>query len=149
MKAYLVDAMAREIRPIDYEYTTILSYLPGGITIAAVFASGDVLYVDDEGLLRPATVAFRVLGRDDAQPMMSNAILTGPDDAEGTSSPRMTVEDLAREIEWLDVETALDWFRAKANDAAVISHGPDGTHVLATWEELLRNLTGESGGYRP
>jgi hypothetical protein len=36
--------------------------LPGGITIAKIFANGDVLYVDDEALLHPVKVAFRLRG---------------------------------------------------------------------------------------
>lgn len=148
MKGYLIDAKAREIRPIEYEYGTMNQYLPGGICVAYVFPSGDVLYVDDEGLLRPAEVAFRIKSRPDGQPMMSNGILTGRDSHETTFDPVLTPQELEREIEWMSVEDALAWFRKRASDPSVIMTTSDGTSILAHWQDLLDNLEGKIG-YQP
>ena len=149
MKGYLVDAGKREIREIEYTYTTIREHLPGGICIAQVFPNGDVLYVDDEGLLKPAVVAFRLHCRRDGQPMMSNAILTGPDDLDDTLPPGMTPAELQASIQWLTVEEALAWFRAKADDPAVTITAGKRRDVIASWAQMLANLEGRPGGYRP
>lgn len=148
-RGYFVDAATRTIAPIDYTYKTLRSYLPGGICIAQIFENGDVLYVDDEALLRPATVAFRIRCRADGQPMMSNAILTGPDSRETTLPPGFRPADLEREIEWLSLDQALDWFRARASEPAVIETFKDVRIVHAVWGDLLRNLEGQPDGYDP
>lgn len=150
MKGYLIDAGAREITPIDYEHGTMRKHLPGGICIGYVFRNDDVLYVDDEALLRPATVAFRIKRRHDGQPMMSNGILTGGDDNySGTLPPTFTIAQIQGEIEWLDLADALAWFRLKAAQPAVTGRwGGKPATVYARWADLLRNLEG-GDGYQP
>lgn len=147
MKAYLIDAAARTIVPIDYTYTSMREHLPGGICIGATFDNGDVLYVDDEGLLQPATKAFRIRRRRDRQPMMSNGILTGRDNPDPRSTntlpPAMSIEELAGEIEWMSVDDALTWFRRRSPGAAVTS----GDAVLATWGDFIAVMEGT--GDRP
>lgn len=141
MKIYWIDAGKREIREIECEEVHTL--FKGGICIGAVFGNGDALYVDDEGLLRPATVAFRVRRRPDGQPMMSNGALGGPDHYDGvnetTLPPVMSIADLEREIEWLTVEEALSWFRARVNEPSVLVDGVP----VATWAEHLSYLEGK------
>lgn len=150
MQAYLIDAAARTITPIEYSGYDFRTYLPGGICIGQVFRNGDVLYVDDMALLKKAAVAFRIKDRPDGQPMMSNGILTGPDSPRGTTTepPQFTTTELAQHIEWLTVEDALTWFRGKADEAAVISHSGGISQVHASWADLLRNLEG-GDGYHP
>jgi hypothetical protein len=149
MIAYLVDAGARTITAIDYQYDTMRQHLPGGLCLGTVFENGDVLYVDDEGCLRPATVAFRIRRRPDGQPMMSNGLLTGRDDHETTLPPEYTIEQLQAEIEWLTIPEALAWFEAMAKQPCVISRvGDDPVMIHAVWADLLRNLKG-GDGYHP
>jgi hypothetical protein len=50
----------RAVTPVNYTYAAMRKWLPGGITIAKMFDNGDVLYVDDEALLHPVKVAFRL-----------------------------------------------------------------------------------------
>lgn len=143
--ALFVDAGTREIKSVEYGPELMRRCLPGGPTIACVFDTGDVLYVDDEGLLHPATVAFRLKRRSDGQPMMSNGLLLGGDDVHGGTLPcELTAERLIDEIEWLTVEEALAWFRARANEPAVTLND----QPVAMWQSLLDNLEGRSG-YRP
>jgi hypothetical protein len=150
MKAYLIDAAQREIRPIDYaDGSYFRQYLPGGICIAWVYPNGDVLYVDDEGLLKPATCAFHIKARPDGQPMMSNGILTGRDTDTLTLPPEFTLAEIEVQIEWLTVEQALAWFRAQAGLPAISSQSPGREkRVHAVWADLLRNLEGDKG-YQP
>ncbi len=151
MKAYLINAGARTIEEFEWNYGVINHYLPGGITVGHIFDNGDVLYVDDEGLLHPATVAFSIKKRPDGQPMMSNGILTGKDEEfpkDDTLPPAFTMAQLRDEIEWLSVDQALDWFRAVAKKAAVTLTTDGERQVLANYSDLLRNLEGGEG-YKP
>lgn len=154
MKGLLVDADARAIEAIEYQYGTMREWLPGGISIGHIFPNRDVLYVDDTGLLKPAEVAFRIKGRADGQPMMSNGLLTGrdnphPDAKVGTLPPTFTIDQLAEHIEWLTLVEALDWFKAKADQPAVTRHvhGQE-PEVIAYWRDILTNLMGGKG-YSP
>jgi len=146
MKGYAIDAGARTIKPVEYQdFTTMLEYCPGGICVGHIFKNGDVLYVDETGLLRPATVAFRIKKRVDGQPMMSNGFLGGPDapDGESTLDAGMTVAELENEIEWLTVQQALGWFRARAHKGAqFIKSGDEPAQVLNTWATYLKILEG-------
>ena len=154
MKAFLVDAGARTITPVEYEYKTMRTYLPGGICIGQTFPNGDVLYVDDLALTKVATVGFRIRSRLDGQPMMSNGLLTGRDDnssleSTGTLDPEFTVDELLKEIEWLTLEEALGWFRTNASKPAVTITSGGRTFVQAVWGDFLVNLLGEPGGVDP
>ena len=151
MQAYLIDVAARQIRPIAYEYGELSRHLGGSLCIAWVYHNGDVLYVDDEALLKPAgPAAFRLRARPDGQPMMSNGVLTGRDMLDETLPPEHTVETLAAEIEWLTRDEALAWFRRQAEMPALTTrHGGGPVEVHARWDHFLRNLLGEPGGYDP
>jgi hypothetical protein len=141
MHGYLIDAVAQEIRPIAYEYGDLRQYLPGGLAIGLVFGNGDVLYVDDEGLMRPADRAFRINQRPDGQPMMSNGILTGRDQIDTTLAPEMTIAELAREIEFISVPAALTWFRARVDEPAVYATDAGGSQTTyAHWLYFLNLL---------
>lgn len=148
MRAYFINAADRRIEPIEYDRGGFRHWLPGGICVAYVFPSRDVLYVDDECLNRPATVAFRIRARPYAQPMMSSGILTGRDHGDDTLPPRMTPDELAAELEWLDRDAALAWFRERADVPCVTSSLRGETIVHARWGDYLPNLLGEPGGYR-
>jgi hypothetical protein len=151
MIGYYISAAERSISPAEYTYKSMIRFLPGGITIGATFRNGDVLYADDEGLLHPATKAFRIRRRLDGMPMMSDGFLTGRDDHEATLPPSFTIAQLQAEIEWLTVEEALDWFRARVAEAAVTRRNlkTGETVVVADWRSMLRNMEGKRGGYKP
>src|SRR5664279_4486917 len=146
-KGFLIDAKARTIEPIEYDRSSasLRRFLPGGICIGIVFPNDDVLYVDDKALLKPASVAFRIKRRPDGQPMMSDGILTGRDYLDSTLPPEFTAAQLQAEIEWLDLDQALAWFRAKADQPAVTSTARGRQEVHAHWGDLLRNLEGGNG----
>lgn len=155
MFGYFIDAHARRITPWTYQYGDMGPKVGGSITIGHVWLNGDVCYVSDDGLLKPARCAFRIKSRADGQPMMSNGITTGKDspnpEAEiGTLPPMFSVADLEREIEWLTVDEALDWFRLRAEEPAVTrTIGGRKTEIIATWQSIIDNLEGRPGGYHP
>lgn len=141
MKGYLVDAGKREIAPVNYTYDTMRKWLPGGITVARMFGNGDVLYVDDEALLHPIKVAFRLRGSDETQPFVSNGLLTGRDAGGTTLPPAMSAEKLAEQVIWISVQEAMQWFRSRAGHPAVTVTFDDGNaHVLSRWSDFLRGM---------
>lgn len=146
MKGYWIDAAERTIKEIEWTDQSFQVMFEGGPTIGATFPNGDTLYVDDEGLLHPATLAFRIKQRPDGQPMMSNGFLTGRDHGEiingdfveRTLDPEMTIEALQAEIEWLTVEEALAWFHEQADKPAAFING----RPVTLWGEFLEQLEG-------
>ena len=149
---YLIDPLTRTVSLTDASMETMRKHLPGGLTVAWEYDNGDVLYVDDEGLLRPATMAFRIRARKDGQPLMSRGVLCGPEPdpfVDATLPPGSTLAEIEAEVEWLTVDEALAWFRARAAQAAATwEDGRAAPEVLAVWDEFLRNLEGKRG-YRP
>jgi hypothetical protein len=152
-KVYIIEAEKKKVGEVEVDDAGIQSlmrkWLPGGLTVAWVFqATGDVIYVDDEGLLQPATVAFRIRSRPDDQPMMSHGIMTGPDSPMGdvTESVRMTVKQVTAQLEWLTVEEAMAWFYARRDRPSVtVQSGDEAPVVIATWQGIIDNLTGGKG----
>lgn len=156
-KALIIDPTDRTIREAEIEgYHAMLPFLPGGITVAYVFheTTGDVLYVDEEGLLKPPTCAFRIKTRTDGQPMMSKGILTGPDDShmdeesgevvDETLDVQLKPHQLEPYIEWLTLEEAFKWFEDRAGETSSYILGTDGTKMpLTVWGEYLRAMRGK------
>jgi hypothetical protein len=142
MKGLFVDAGGRRITPVNYTYASMWEWLPGGITIARIFPNGDVLYVDDEALLHPVKVAFRLRdSTDDMQPFVSNGLLTGRDHGKKTLPPAMSADELAQYIVWLTVEEAMHWFRLRADrPAAAITLENGEVHVLKRWSDFLSGM---------
>lgn len=155
MDAYFIDADLRRITPWTYQYGDMGPKVGGSITIGHVWLNGDVCYVSDDSLLKPARRAFRIKAQSDGQPMMSNGITTGKDNADpeaeiGTLPPMFSLVDLEREIEWLTVDEALRWFRLRASEPAVTrTISGRKTEVIATWQAILDNLEDRAGGYHP
>jgi hypothetical protein len=145
MKGLFVDAGGRRITPVNYTYATMWEWLPGGITIAKIFPNGDVLYVDDEALLHPVKVAFRLRdSTDEMQPFVSNGLLTGRDHGKKTLPPAMSADELAQHIVWLTVEEAMNWFRSRANQpSAALTFDTGEVHVLSCWGDYLRGMEGK------
>jgi hypothetical protein len=68
MKAYWIDATAQTISEVDYAGLSDLQRMAGGyIEIAKAWDSGDVLFVDEEGLLKGTQTFFRIAGREHSQ----------------------------------------------------------------------------------
>lgn len=153
--AYLINPSTQQITPFSYEVGQGFDqYLPGGMTVGWCYESGDILYVDDEGLLRPAEAGFRIRSSLDGQPIMSKGILVGREidlgDTYIVAPPTMTIAEAHDEFQFLSKDVLLEWFRAKANDPAIsVSVSGQPTQIIAYWRDILRNLEGKAGGYQP
>jgi hypothetical protein len=81
-RAYFIDATKRTISAVEVAHGSDMladmrKLLGGYIDMAHAWPSGDVLYVDDEGLLKSPTVGFRFALRLDDQPLAGNGIVVG------------------------------------------------------------------------
>lgn len=106
MKAILIDAAKREIREVEYQpiaiatdVLTLQQHIGGFIEAAYRWDNCDVLYVDEEGLLKQPQHFFSITVRPD-QPLAGNGIVVGIEvedqSATGfhTEPPSITVEEL-------------------------------------------------------
>jgi hypothetical protein len=115
-RAYFIDATKRTIEAIEVGHGSDMLHdarklLNGYIDIAHAWPCGDVLYVDDEGLLKSPAVGFRFALRLDDQPLAGNGIVVGCEieGEEGakhpggytTGDPRTSIEEVARLIRFV------------------------------------------------
>lgn len=143
MIGYLIDSAARTIREVEYDYSgpTGISTLAGfgrsGFCIGWRWDVGDVMYVDDEGLIKPAKSWFRMNRRPDGQPYAGNGFVTGRDSADSTEPPCMRPEDILAEITWLSDRQARAWLAARADQPAMTVTDGSGTKVVANWSSFV------------
>lgn len=150
-KALLIEPHTREIKEVEIDgYKGMLPFLPGGITFGGDTACGDVLYVDEEALLRPITCAFRWKALDVEQPYVSRGLLVGretrnPEKQETVTLDVMTsIQELRERVEWMTVDQALQWFANNGNEPAVSLTNSFGTTVLATNRDFLATMQPEA-----
>lgn len=107
-QAYLIDSTARTVEPVTFETLADMHTLIGGdIEVACQWPNGDVLYVDEEGLLKPDRHFFSIPERRD-QLLVGNGLLVGREE-EGeqfpagytTHPPTMSLADLTRRVTFL------------------------------------------------
>lgn len=113
-KALLIDSTAREVREIEYaanseieDPRSLQTLLGGYIQSAWMWDSGDVCFVDEEGLLKPQKDCFVLLPLGDGVPLAGNGIVVGPEiEDEGggwhTAPPTLTANSLRRLVRFLD-----------------------------------------------
>lgn len=142
MKGYLIDSAAREIREVEYDYagpngiSALAGFGKSGFCIGWRWVCGDVMYVDDEGLIKPARHWFKMNRRPDGQPYAGNGFVTGRDSLDSTEPPSMQPDDILAEITWLSDKKAREWLAERADQAAVTITDASGTRTLANWSSL-------------
>ena len=76
-KGYLIDAQNKNIREVEYHSLAEMRELIGGhIELAHMHNTGDVLYVDEEALIKETPYYFWYAHRTD-QPLFGNGLLVG------------------------------------------------------------------------
>jgi hypothetical protein len=149
-KCYVIDAAAHCLRDATYANVRDLQVLVGGY-ISGAWRSphGDVLYVDDEGMLKPAVHFFLFAGRPD-QPLAGNGVLVGAErldargDLLGTDDPVMTLARLTTLVRFVDRAYVDAWGKANASEPAIAlttagPHGPERV-VLHTYGSVVGNI---------
>ncbi len=151
MKGYLIDATKREIREVDYvtepmeSPISLQSHIGGYIQGAYAWENGDVLFVDEEGLLKPQLYFFRIDVRPD-QPLAGNGVVVGRErtnprtgDYLGTDDPVISLETLRAAVTWLTRDQVDAWAKGNASEPASAIYYPDGDG------NLIREVTGHIG----
>jgi len=101
MKAYLIDPQEREIRQVDYDgdYKSIYRLLDIELfTVVELNEQRDVVYVDDEGLLKDPVYFFTVEGY--GQPLAGKGLVLGTDGEGETVEPTLSLETLTQMVGW-------------------------------------------------
>lgn len=116
-KALWVNSQLRTITQVDCNgLEDMRKYVGGSICFAMSWKTGDVLYVDDEGLLKPQDNFFFI--ENCHQPLAGNGIIVGPEvETENTwwtENNIITIEKL--KVTWMTREDAWRW--AVVNDMA-------------------------------
>lgn len=108
MRAILIDAAARTITEIDIEKGAdsgahALERAIGCdiFQMAMNYPNGDVLYVDEEGLLKPAPHWFRV--RSGHQAFAGNGVLLGSDNQGESVDVKTTLDDLRATVTFMSL----------------------------------------------
>lgn len=99
MKAYWVNAKEQAVHQADYANLADLQRMVGGhIELAKQWSSGDVLFVDEEGLLKKPAYGFKIAGLD--QPFAGNGVMVGREigDTAETNDPDMTIDELREKV---------------------------------------------------
>ena len=151
MKAILIDSTAREVREVEVNGLSDMQKQIGGyIEFAYELPYGDVLFVDEEGLLKGLEHWFAFSGRPD-RPFAGNGLIVGREvhDADGdyirTEDVSASAETIAKYVRFLPVEYVQSWAKANASEpSATFTYiGDDGkphTEVLSTFGQLLDAL---------
>ncbi len=103
MKAYHINSTERVVRQIDYQEGDLQKLVGGWIELAFRWPSGDVLYVDEEGLLKDLRYGFLIPERPD-QPLAGNGSLVEKeiDETGKTGPPKMTLRDLTARVRFVE-----------------------------------------------
>jgi len=104
MQAYLIDPVAKEIRPVDFDgdYKSICRLIDcRTFTVVEIEGTGDpadIVFVDDEGLLNDPHFFFMLDSY--PQPLAGFGLVLGTDDDGESVSPRITLEELTRRVSY-------------------------------------------------
>lgn len=114
MRGILIDPWLKTITEVDCGegindmYRLMSNPLGPKVNVFCIgmnWPNGDVLYVDDEGLLKRGMRLFDI-GRIDGQPLAGNGLILGSD-AEGNSvDAKLGLVELQTIVKWTDLVTA-------------------------------------------
>jgi hypothetical protein len=142
MKLIHINAAEKSITMVDYAGLADMQKLVGGYigTAPVTLSPGDVLFVDDDGLMKPQEHFFYFPSYD--QPLAGNGIIVGREYEDGspagysTHDPKTPIDWLRKNVRWINRCQVDSWAKANASDAAVTitSFDPSGkvhTEVVA------------------
>ncbi len=101
MKGILIDVTAQEVRPVAFESMEDMRALIGGhLELGYAFPRTlDMLYVDEEGLLKEPPGYFHIVGRED-QLLAGNGLIVGRElpDSWKSYDPLISIERVRRMV---------------------------------------------------
>ncbi len=138
MKAYWINATDQTVTEVDSTGLSDLQRMVGGyIEIAKRWDSQDVLFADEDGLMKGGAAGwFRIAGKE--QPISGNGVVVGPEDDEGESGePTFTLAALQAEVVFVTPEQVAAWARANSSEPAISFHFPGHDQIFARTGELF------------
>jgi len=151
-RAIVIDAEKRELRYIEIpdgsnSLPILRDIVDGWISVAYTWNDKDVLYVDDEGLMKGREHYFRLFDRTDGQPLAGNGVILGEEviDEEGDFvnylDTRLTIEFLSSRVQFLTKQQAIAWFKGNASEPMITVTTIDAdkikTEVIARYAILI------------
>lgn len=139
-KAYWVNSTLQKIVEVEIEGLADLNKYVGSICIGKTYRNGDVLYVNDDGLLKPNKYFFMVTGQ--PQPLSGDGIVVGPeveleDDKWYNRDVISSVKQLG--IHFLTIEDVRKWGQDNADVPSVSINGV----ALEYYGETIKRATGD------
>ena len=139
MKAYWIDTTAQTVSEVEYTGLADLQRMVGGYIEAAMYwDSGNVLFVDEEGLLKGIQIFFRIAGLE--RPMAGNGVVVGPeiDDGETTADPTITLDELRATVSFPTTAQVVAWAKAHSSDPAIAFYVEgEEPHIITRTGELF------------
>jgi hypothetical protein len=154
-KAYLIDSAAREVREVEHHQNqkpTLQDHLGGYIEVAWSWSTGEVCYVDEEGLFKPQRGGYWLAGRPD-QPMVGNGIVVGrevEDDAGfHTEPPSFSLDFLRAQVVFITRADIDAWAKGNRSPGVAFTGFDAGgglatTEVIATMGEIYGEMPSPS-----
>jgi hypothetical protein len=129
-KAWLIDTAARDIRAVEVTDSASMRHHVGGfIDLGHAFASGEMLYVDDEGLMKPQAHFFQFAPRADGWPLGGNGIVVGRElvnrrgEYTGTADVEIAEQSLRSLVRFMSLADVERWALTHANEPAMLMNG--------------------------
>jgi hypothetical protein len=142
---YLIDSEHQEIRVVSATTNEELAaFTGGGLEIACLWRSGEVCYVDRNGLLKPQDAFFRIPERrGDTMPLPGNGLVVGREIEDFETGeywhadPSFSIEALAAQVVFVTFDQAKAWGKANASEAAITLDSSKGHEVLTRFGEMF------------
>jgi len=103
-RGYLIDPYKAEVQPITVpmdDYKEIQRQLGcDTFTTGGYLENGDVLFVDDEGMLKGPTHFFRIKGLND-QPLAGRGVVLGSDGEGGSADVKTSESEMMSRVRWV------------------------------------------------
>jgi hypothetical protein len=106
MRALHIDAAARQVREVQLpdrgsQIKALHALVGGYIEVAHRFPNGDVMFVDEEGLLKGPEHFFDIGAH---QPFAGNGVIVGPEIRERPTPAGTQVGEIEARVRWLTID---------------------------------------------
>lgn len=105
VKGYLIDPYKAEVHPIEVpidDHKEIQRQLDCRFfTSGGYLENDDVVFVDDEGLLKEPTHFFRIKGVNGDKPLAGRGVVLGSDGEGGSADAKTSSEDILSRVRWV------------------------------------------------
>lgn len=100
----LIDPYTQTVNPIDIVREDIHAIQDAigcdCFCVGGYLANGDVVYVDDEGLINGTTHGFRIASINGGQPLMGRGLVVGTAEEGASASAESTAEGIYNVVHW-------------------------------------------------